>query len=123
MDLNRVMLIGRLGDKPHREEGNDLVRISLATGYKDKTDWHDITLFGRQAEIAEEFYTKGMRLYIECRLNYWKRKVGEKEYKAPSLTGTFAIMLDSKNHGQADHVLHEPAVETKPAGENDDLPF
>ena len=117
MDLNKVMLIGRLGDKPHKDDDTGRVRISLATSYKPKdgepkTDWHDITLWGRQAEIAEEFFCKGMLIYAECRLNYWKRKVGEKEYKAPSLTGSHVIML---SRPQAEPVAPKP--------ENDDLPF
>lgn len=71
------MLIGNLGKDPivktFENTGNKVANFSLAVSSKDrdgneKTEWFDIAVWGRQAEIAEKFLRKGKNIYVEGRL-------------------------------------------------------
>ena len=80
--LNRLTLIGNVGASPEirtTSSGSKLARLSLATNerWKDsagetheRTDWHRLTCWGKLADIAEEFVSKGDRLYVEGRVQY-----------------------------------------------------
>ncbi|QCI27353.1 single-stranded DNA-binding protein [Buchnera aphidicola] len=76
--INKVILIGNLGKNPeirYMSNGNAVVNITLATSEnwkdkktnltKEKTEWHRIVLFGKLAEIANEYLKKGSQVYIE----------------------------------------------------------
>ena len=59
--LNKVELIGRAGRDPETritQSGAKVVKFSLATGTKEKTMWHNITCFGKSADLAEQFIRK-----------------------------------------------------------------
>jgi len=78
--LNRVELIGRLGDDPdlrYTGEGTAVASLALATDESytrndgtevDQTEWHDVTVFGRQAETVNEYTGKGDQVYVEGNL-------------------------------------------------------
>lgn len=82
--MNKVMLIGNVGREPdvrYVDQGVAVARLSLATterGYTlqngtqvpDRTDWHNVILWKRLAEIVERYVHKGDKLYIEGRLRY-----------------------------------------------------
>ena len=82
--MNKVMLIGNVGAEPevrYVDQGVAVARLRLATserGYTlpngtqvpDRTDWHNVILWRRLAEIVEQFVHKGDKLYIEGRLRY-----------------------------------------------------
>ena len=83
--LNKVMLIGNLGRDPELKvtpSGQALARFSVATTEtwkdpqnptgerKSKTEWHNIVVWGKQAEIAEKFLRKGKQVLIEGRIQY-----------------------------------------------------
>ena len=80
--LNKVMLIGNLGRDPEVKmtpSGQQLARFSVATtetwknpqGEKQsKTEWHNIVVWGKQAEIAEKYLRKGKQVLIEGRIQY-----------------------------------------------------
>ena len=80
--LNKVILIGNLGKDPELKmtpAGQPLARFSLATtetwktptGEKQqKTEWHNIVVWGKQAEIAEKYLRKGKQVMIEGRIQY-----------------------------------------------------
>ena len=87
--VNKVILIGNLGRDPETRytTGGDAVtnlRIATTETWKDKsgekqekTEWHTVVLFGRQAEVAGEYLKKGRPVYIEGRLQ--TRKYTDKE--------------------------------------------
>ena len=87
--VNKVILLGNLGRDPETRytTGGDAVtnlRIATTEQWKDKsgekqekTEWHSVVLFGRQAEIAGEYLKKGRSVYIEGRLQ--TRKYTDKE--------------------------------------------
>lgn len=79
--VNKVILLGRLGRDPETryasEGGTAICHLTLATSrrYKDRdgnrkedTEWHNVVVFGRQAEIAQQYLRKGSEAYIEGRL-------------------------------------------------------
>ena len=80
MNVNKVILVGRLTRDPEirtTPTGQSVATISMATnsfwtdksGQKqDKTEFHNVVLWGRQAEIASQYLTKGQECYIEGRL-------------------------------------------------------
>jgi single-strand DNA-binding protein len=82
--MNKVMLIGNVGAEPevrYVDHGVAVARLRLATserGYTlangtqvpDRTDWHNVILWKRLAEIVEKYVHKGDKLYIEGRLRY-----------------------------------------------------
>jgi single-strand DNA-binding protein len=80
--LNKVMLIGNIGADPDvrsTPSGTKVVKLSLATNRKfqdrggqqqERTDWHRLTLFGKLADIVEQYVSKGDRLYVEGRIEY-----------------------------------------------------
>ncbi len=91
---NKVQLIGNLGNAPevrNTESGKKLVRFSIATnetyrnakGEKVKeTQWHNLIAWGKVAEIAEKYLTKGSEVAIEGKLmnNNYTDKDGNKKY-------------------------------------------
>ena len=110
--LNKVMLIGNLGNDPetrYTQGGAAVTSIGIATSetWKDKqtgekqerTEWHNVTFFGRLAEVAGEYLRKGSKVYVEGRLrtNSWE-KDGQKHYKTEIIASEMQ-MLDSKGQG------------------------
>jgi single-strand DNA-binding protein len=90
-DLNLAILRGRLGADPEvrkTSNGTSVANVSLATGssYKnkqgeqvDKTEWHRLVLWGRKAEIAEEYLSKGDMISVqgELQTRKWESKEGD----------------------------------------------
>jgi single-strand DNA-binding protein len=147
--VNKVILVGRLGKDPevkHLESGTVMAKFSLATSenFKDRngekveqTEWHNIVVWRKLAEIAEKYLRKGSQVYIEGRIKTrtWDDQDGKKHYMTEIIADNFQ-MLSSKNAPQqsGDPGPAEPAVakEQKPANtapdqseqeKSDDLPF
>ncbi len=84
--LNKVMLIGNVGNDPEvraTSSGSRVAKLSLATNrsfqdrsgqQQDKTEWHRLTVFGRLVDVMEQWVKKGDRLYVEGRLEYSQSK-------------------------------------------------
>ncbi|MBP6411371.1 MAG: single-stranded DNA-binding protein [Pseudarcicella sp.] len=110
--LNKVTLIGNLGNDPEVLELQDKIKVakfSLATSesYKDEkgqkhsiTDWHSIVLWRGLAELAEKYLTKGSMVYLEGKLKtrFFEDKNGEKKY-VTEVIGEQLILLDKKTNG------------------------
>jgi len=82
-NLNKVMLIGNVGNDPEiraTSSGARVAKVSLATnrtwtdrssGQKnERTEWHRLTFFGRLVDVVEQWVKKGDRLYVEGRIEY-----------------------------------------------------
>jgi single-strand DNA-binding protein len=107
--LNKVVLIGRLGRDPeirHSQQGLAVVNFSIATSEQwtdkntgdrqEKTEWHNIVVFGKQAETCEKYLSKGSQIFIEGRLqtsNY--EKEGQTHYFTEIVVANFQF-LDGK---------------------------
>lgn len=90
------MLIGNVGQEPevrYVDQGLAVARLRLATtekGYTlqngtqvpDRTDWHNVILWRKLAEVVEQYVHKGDKLYIEGRLRYsnYDNKQGQRQY-------------------------------------------
>ena len=115
--LNKVLLIGNLGKDPEvrfTASGTAVASFSLATSEKfknkegeweERTEWHNVTLWGRLAEIAGEYLGKGKTVYIEGRLQTrkWQDKDGKDRYTT-EIVGEKMLMLsrkDGSNHEEA----------------------
>lgn len=77
--VNKVILLGRLGRDPKTSDAQGLAicRLALATTRrykgrdgekKEETEWHNVVMFGKTAEIAQQYLQKGSEVYIEGRL-------------------------------------------------------
>lgn len=145
MSLNRAILIGRVGGNPQiRTVGDQKVAsFSLATSekYKGKdgnlvesTEWHNISIWGKLAEVVEKYVTSGSQLYVEGKIK--TEKYTDKEGAEKFITrilGSTLQMLGGKSENQS-QPQEEPkrfdphAVKTTPMPypqeeEGDDLPF
>ncbi len=92
--INKAILIGNLGKDPelrYTPGGQAVASFPVATSEKwrdrdgvlqDKTEWHNIVVWGRQAETAKEYLSKGRQVYIEGRIQTrsWEDKDGNKRY-------------------------------------------
>lgn len=90
--LNKIMLMGRLGQDPeiyHAQSGTVITNFSLATSesykkgddWEERTEWHKIVVFGNTAEACANYLKKGSLVYIEGRMqtrNYQDKNGNEK---------------------------------------------
>ncbi|HYU32522.1 MAG TPA: single-stranded DNA-binding protein [Thermoanaerobaculia bacterium] len=105
--LNKVLLIGNLGKDPEMRSlpsGQPVASFTLATSrrWRDKngqkqeqTEWHQIVIFGKQAEIAGQYLTKGKQIYVEGRIqtrSWDDRQTGEKKYRTEIICDNFQML-------------------------------
>lgn len=115
MDLNKVMLIGRLTADPQTRilptSGQKVTSFSLATNRKwksntgekkEETQFHNIIAWTKLGEICAQYMKKGMRVYIEgsLRNRSWTGTDGQKKYRT-EIFAENAIMLDYKDQGES----------------------
>ena len=104
--LNRVELIGRLGQDPNLRfttAGQAVTRISLATDRPSRTegesgtDWHQIVCWDKLAEFAGQHLAKGRLIFVAGRLAYrtWEGRDGQRR-RAAEVTATEIILLDRR---------------------------
>lgn len=111
--LNQVQLIGNLGNDPEMRfmpDSTAVANLSIATTdrwkdkntgeQKDKTEWHRVVFFGRQAEIAGEYLKKGAQVYISgaLRTRKWQDQQGQDRYTT-EIVGDNMKMLGTKSAG------------------------
>jgi single-strand DNA-binding protein len=125
--VNKVILVGNLGRDPetrYTTSGDAVTNVRLATTdqWKDKngekqerTEWHNIVFYGRQAEIAGEYLKKGRQIYVEGRLQTrkWQDKEGQDRYTTEIIADRMQ-MLGSREGGGSSAPPSEPA-EREPA--------
>jgi single-strand DNA-binding protein len=108
--LNKVMLIGNLGGDPeikYSTNGTAIANFSIATTenrknsageWEDKTEWHKIVIFGKQAEFCKDYLKKGSKIYLEGRLQTrtWEDQNNQRHY-VTEVVGSNIMMLDAKS--------------------------
>src|SRR6266849_8336164 len=145
--VNKVILVGNLGRDPETRytTGGDAVtniRVATTDTWKDKngekqerTEWHTVVFFGRQAEIAGEYLKKGRQIYVEGRLQTrkWQDKEGQDKYTTEIVADRMQMLGSRAGAGGAD--APERATSTAGAGRSaapakknvddldDDIPF
>jgi len=141
--LNKVILIGNLGADPEIKEmgdGTKMAKFSIATTekYKNKqgelvstTDWHNIVLWRRTAEVAEQYLKKGDSVCIEGKIKTrsWEDENGVKKW-ATDIQGDSMTMLGSKReekpntaHQGPSDMSNDTTAENTESSVKNDLPF
>lgn len=108
MSVNKVFLLGNVGRDPdvrYVAQGRPVASFSLATtehGYTntngvqvpERTEWHNIVMWGRHAEIAEKYIRKGTQLYIEgqLRTRMWEDRNAIKRYVTEIYVDSFELL-------------------------------
>ncbi len=105
--VNKVILVGNLGRDPESRSlpsGQPVTNFSLATSrrYKDRegnrkddTEWHNIVCFGKQAEIAAQYLTKGKMIAVEGRIqtrSWDDKESGKKQYRTEIVCENFQML-------------------------------
>ena len=113
--VNKVILLGRLGQDPDVRQtasGTAVANLNVATnelGPKDQsgnrqeqTEWHRVTVWGRTAEIAQQYLNKGSLVYLEGRLQTrkWQDRDGNDRYSTEINAFEMQLMPSSTGGGQ-----------------------
>ena len=143
--LNKVMLIGRLGQDPEvrsTQDGRSLCTFSLATSEnwndkntgekREKTEWHRVVVFNEGlVNIIQQYVKKGSNVFIEGQLQTrkWEDKDGIEKYTTEvvlqGFNSTFK-MLDGKNSGSSENFSQDNSIEDVKEFDSeidDDIPF
>ncbi len=137
--LNKVMLIGHLGDdiKIHYFEGGGAIgRFPLATdeSYTNKstgekvsnTEWHNIIVRNKAAEICKKYLSKGDKIYIEGRIKTrkWNSEEGTERYTTEINVNEFTFLTTKKDSSQIERSVEKNKDDLgKTKSEDNDLPF
>lgn len=148
--VNKVIIVGNLGRDPevrYSADGRPIANLNLATteSWKDrqsgdrqeKTEWHRVVLFGRLAEIANEYLRKGSQIYLEGKLQTrkWQDQSGQDRYTT-EIVGQNMTMLGGRGGGGGQSSPMPDDIDTPPASAggagrsggggddfDDDIPF
>ena len=115
MSLNKVLVIGHLGQDPeirYTPAGMPVVNLSVATdeAYRDKegkrqerTQWHRVVVIGKFALTCREYLKKGREIFVEGRLQYreWENNGGNKQHRT-EIVSSRVQFLGSPSHDAPD---------------------
>lgn len=146
--VNKVIIIGRLGTDPKTGNtggGSNYANLSIATSEKwtgkdgqkqERTEWHNVTVWGKTAENCGKYLTKGSEVYVEGKLQTrtWE-KDGQKRYAKEVIAATVGFIGGNKsnetpqNLGTSDHPPEDASFseadfgDFNPEGAGGDIPF
>ncbi|OGS92144.1 MAG: single-stranded DNA-binding protein [Gallionellales bacterium GWA2_60_18] len=152
--VNKAILVGNLGKDPevrYMPSGEAIANITLATTdtWKDKsgtkqerTEWHRVSFFGRQAEVVGEYLKKGSQIYVEGRIQTrkWQDKEGQDRYTTEIVADRMQMLGGKSSGGGSFEVVEEsqsaparaatpvagkaaPAAKSSFDNFDDDIPF
>ncbi len=152
--LNHVILIGHLGRDPElrtTQSGQPVANFSVATSRRwtgrdgqrqEETEWHYVVCWGRQAEIAGQYLTRGKLVSVEGRLqtrSWDDQQSGQKRYRTEIICRNFQMLgARGDTGGRRDDIGGQPGYGRSqaasarsaphdtgmdPAGTDDDIPF
>lgn len=135
--VNKVIILGNLGKDPETRfmpNGKAVTNFSIATSEswkdkqtgekKDKTEWHNIVMFDRLAEIAAEYLKKGSSVYVEGKLQTrkWQDKEGKDRYTTEIVAHELQMLGSKPERQQREQVPGARPTQGEP-GFDDDIPF
>jgi len=140
MGVNKVILIGNLGRDPevrYTTNGTPVANFTLATNErwvdqasgerKERTEWHRVVMFGKQAEIAGEYLRKGRQVFVEGSLQTreWTDREGNKRYTTEIRATNFQMLGTRGDRSESAESPDEVTSTAEPgaAFEDDDVPF
>lgn len=158
MSVNKVIVLGRLGQDPelkYTPSGSSVCNFSLATSEswndknsgqrQERTEWHRIVVWGKLAELCNQYLSKGRQAYVEGRLQTrsWEDKDGNKRYTTEILANTVQFIgantgagagqstgmsqdnnnMNNNNHQQQQAPAQEYNISSDANFASDDIPF
>jgi single-strand DNA-binding protein len=133
--VNKAIIVGNLGRDPevrHTQSGNAVCNFSVATSEKwtkdgqtqEKTEWHRVVVWGKQAENCAQYLKKGRSVYIEGRIQTreWVNKEGQKQYTTEVVANQVQF-LGGRGEGSSGEPKSEPASAPSSSPADDDIPF
>lgn len=138
MSVNKVIIIGRLGADPELKtmpSGQNMCRISLATSEnwtdkdgnkQERTEWHRIIIWGRQADSCSKYLSKGSQAYVEGRIQTrsWEDQDGQKKYTTEIIANNVTFLDSRSSQGSQQNPTEdfgpEPAFDSN---SNEEIPF
>jgi single-strand DNA-binding protein len=139
--VNKVILLGNVGKDPEARSlpsGKTVANFSMATSeswkdkqtgeQKDKTEWHNLVVFDKKADIVVQYVKKGSQLYVEGKLQTrkWQDKEGRDRYTTEILIEDFQLLGGKPGSERHESAPQQRAAATAPAEksfEDDDIPF
>ena len=129
--VNKVILVGNVGqDVTTRDVSSGLVaNTSLATTEKrngeEKTEWHRLVLFGKLAELAQQYVTKGSKLYIEGKISYRKytNKDGVEVNSTEIVVDTMRFLGGGKKDEDRRQAAPSPQSRRPAPAHDEEIPF
>ena len=137
--LNKVMLIGNLGRDPeirYTTGGTAVANFTMATTErwndqssgerKERTEWHRVVVWGKQAEIAGEYLRKGRPVFVEgsMQTREWTDRDGNKRYTTEVKAQRFQMLGGRRDDAPMDRQEAPAMAEPDSGGYNeDDIPF
>lgn len=131
--INRAIIIGRLGQDPkltYMPNGNPVVEMSVATdesfknreGQKEeRTEWHRVKVFGKQAEFCSNYLSKGRLVYVEgsIRTRSWEDQQGQKRYATEIVVSAPGNTVNALDRGdQQEQPQNAPGQRPAPQGDH-----
>ena len=142
MSVNKVILLGRLGKDPELKSlpnGNSVCNFSIATSEKwndkasgqkqEKTEWHNITVYGKIAESCSAYLAKGREVFIEGKIQTrsWDDKDGNKRYTTEVIANNVQFIGSNLEKNEALKTAHgnsnDTQINTNADFASDDIPF
>lgn len=142
--VNKVILVGNLGANPEMrftQGGTPVANLRIATTERwtdksgqrqENTEWHRVVLWGKQAELAGQYLTKGRQVYVEGRIRtrQWQDKQGQTRYTT-EIVGQVMQFLGGRNERSAEDAGAGATVPPDDSaipndfgsGPDDDIPF
>ena len=126
--VNKVVLVGNLGKDPemrYTQNGGAVANFSIATTeswknkqtgeYENKSEWHNIVVFGKFGEMVGQYLKKGAKVYVEGKLqtNKWQGQDGQDRYKTEIIANDIQ-MLDARTAGQGQGQSFQPQTPAAP---------
>jgi single-strand DNA-binding protein len=140
--VNKVIVVGRLGRDPelrYTQGGQAVANFTVATNEswtnkdgerQERTEWHRIVAWGKQAEFCGNYLTKGRQVYVEGRLQTreWEDREGDKRRTTEIVAQTIQALGGARRGeegGSSDSDAPDgpPAATSQPGGGEDDIPF
>jgi len=138
MSFNKIILVGNLGRDPelrYTPQGTPVCSFTLATNERrkdkagemqDVTTWFRVTLWGRQAETASQYLTKGRPVYVEGRLRVeeWTDRDGKARHTLEVHATDMQFIGGARNEeSSVPRGASEPGLPPSETAEDDDIPF
>jgi single-strand DNA-binding protein len=131
--VNKVILLGNLGADPeitYMASGTAVANITIATNErwrdkqtgenKERTEWHKVSLFGKLAEIADQYLKKGQQVYVEGKLqtDKWTDRGGNDRYTTKVVANQLQMVGGRTSTGPVQEQESQPEE-----GGTEDIPF